>query len=442
MKEPSMEALKTLACDVLKQTQHKGASAAEVEINLADGLSSTVRLGSVETIEYHHDKGVGITVYFGQKKGNASSSDLTMPALFETIDAACYLATHTEADPFAGLAPLEKMAQHYPELDLYHPWNLDASTAIEIATRCEQAGLQLDKTICNSEGATLASHQGTHIYANTQHFAGGYRSSRHSLNCTLIAGTGDTLERDYDYTVARAPQDLKTPESIGAEAAKRALKRLHAQRLKTQQTPVIFAAEVASSLWGHFFSAISGGAIYRKSSFLVDSRGQKIFPDTITITEHPHIKKGLGSAPFDGEGVETQDKIWVQNGVVQDYVLESYYARKLGMVTTGNAGGLHNIRITTSDYDLAQLLQQIGQGLLVTELMGHGINKVTGDYSRGATGFWVEQGTIQYPVHEITIAGNLKTMYQQIIAIGNDIDTRGNIQSGSVWIESMMVGGT
>lgn len=438
--DETVEELKTTAGALIEQARKKGASAAEVAVSSSEGLTCTVRLGSVETVEHHRDRSVGMTVYFGQKKGNASSSDLREASLHETLRSACHIATYTESDPFAGLAPANLMAYHYPDLDLYHPWNLDATSAIQIATACEEAG-RASKEITNSEGASLTSHHGMHVYANTHGFVGGYLSSHHSLNCALIAGEKDNMQRDYYYTVARSPKDLETPESVGKQAAKRAIERLNARRLHTQKVPVLFLAEVAGSLWGHFFSAISGSAIYRKSTFLMESKDQKIFPEHITVTEKPHIKKGMGSAPFDAEGVKTRNKVWIQNGVVQQYVLNSYYARKLGMKTTGNAGGLHNIRITTSPLDLNQLFQKMGKGLLVTELMGHGINKVTGDYSRGAVGFWVENGTIQYPVHEVTIAGNLKDMYKHIVLVGSDVDRRGNIHSGSILIESMTVAG-
>ncbi len=431
----------TLASDILQQAKAQGASSAEVGISSSNGFSVTVRLGEVETVEYNRDKGVGITVYFGQRKGSASTSDTQPDAIKAAVTAACHIARLCGEDNCAGLAEAELLAKNYPDLDLYHPWAIDPEQAIELANNCETQARAFDKRIVNSEGASVASHQGLSVYANTQGFIGSYLSSRHSFNCALVAQDSAGMQRDGSYTVARDPADLENVNVIAKEAGERTVKRLGARRVKTCQAPVVFQAEVARGLIGSLLGAISGGNLYRKASFLVDKLGQAVFAKQVHIYQRPHIPKALGSAPFDGEGVATYDNDLIKEGVLQNYILGSYSARKLGMRSTGNAGGAHNIFINTSDKDLKGLLQLMDTGLFVTDVMGQGVNRVTGDYSRGATGFWVEKGIIQYPVEEITIASNLCEMYQQIIAVGNDIDRRGSIQTGSILIEKMMIAG-
>lgn len=432
----------TLANDVLKMAQAEGASQAEVAISSETGFSVNVRLGEVETVEYNRDKGLGVTVYFGQRTGSASSSDTSLEAVKNAVIAACNIARFTNEDPYTGLADANRMAaQHYPDLDLYHPWSLTPEQAIQMAQECETQARAFDTRIVNSEGASVATHQGMHVYANSHGFNGAYASSRHSLNCSLVAQDSQGMQRDGSYTVARDAADLETIATVAKQAGERTIQRLDARRLTTRQTPVIFHAEIASGLLGCFLSAIAGSSLYRKASFLVDHLGKPVFTDHVHIYERPHLLKGLGSSPFDAEGVATQDRDLVVDGVLQSYLLGSYSARKLGMQSTGNAGGAHNVLIQTSDNNLSDLLKQMHTGLLITELMGQGINLVTGDYSRGAVGFWVENGEIQYPVEEITIAGNLREMFRQIVSVGNDIDKRRSILTGSILLENMMIAG-
>ena len=432
-----------LVDQVLTKCQSKGATSAEAAASAGSGLSTTVRLGNVETIEYNRDKGLNLTVYFGQKKGSASTTDFSEQAINDAIDAACRVAKYTAEDDCAGLADKEFLArtEDIPELDLYHNWNIDAEQAIEICQSCEAAALSHDSRITNSEGGSLSSQQGLRAYGNTNDFIKAYSTTRHSLSCSVIAKDGETMQRDYWYSVARDKNDLDSDSSIGKHAAENAIKRLNGRQIKTCQTPVIFSAEIASGLISSFLGAISGGSLYRKTSFLLDSLGQQVFPEFIHIYEQPHIKKGLGSAPYDAEGVVTRQRDIVTDGIIQSYILGSYSARKLGMQTTGNAGGVNNLTVSTSELSLNDLLKKMNKGLLITELMGQGVNRVTGDYSRGASGFWVEHGEIQYPVEEITVAGNLKQMYQGIIDIGNDVDYRYNVRTGSIFIDNMTVGG-
>ncbi len=430
-----------LAKDMLIIASKMGADQAEVALHASIGLNVTVRLDEVETLEFNRDKAVGVTVYFGKQKGSASTTDISLASLESTVKAACQLAKLTEADPFAGLAEKNEMAKEIKALDLYHPWDLTVDEAVAIAKTCEKSALSLDKKIKNSEGATLASSQGLHVYANSHGFLGSYPTSRHSLSCMVIAQDVQGMERDYQYTVSRQREFLNKPESVGIDAATRALKRLSAKKLPTQRVPVLFHHTIASGFIGHFLSAISGGRLFRKSSFLIDSLHKKIFADNINIIERPHILGGIGSAPFDSDGVATQDKDLVKEGVIASYILSAYSARKLNLPNTANAGGTHNIFVSPTAGDFESLLKTMGRGLVVTEVMGQGINLVTGDYSRGAAGFWVENGEIQYPVHEITIAGNLQNMFKQLVAVGNDIDTRGSIQSGSLLIEEMTLAG-
>jgi len=433
--------LEALAEDALARARKGGASAAEVGASLAGGLSVTVRKGEVETLEHQRDRGFSVTVYFGQRKGSASTSDLAPRAIEETVDKACTIARYTAEDACAGLPDPDCMAADPPDLDLDHPWDLEPDQAVALARDCEAAGLQADERITNTEGGSLSSHRGLRVYANTHGFSGGYASTSHSVSCALIAGKGDHMQRDYWYTLSRCADALESPEAVGRRAAERTLRRLGARKLSTRSVPVIFVAELARGFLGHLVGAVKGGAQYRKASFLLDAAGTQVLPVWMSLEERPHIMRGMGSAPFDAEGVATHDRMLVEAGVLQGYVLSSYSARRLGLRTTGNAGGIHNLRVLGDGRDFAALLQQMGRGLVVTELMGQGVNGVTGDYSRGASGFWVEGGEIAHPVHEVTIAGNLKDLYLDIQAIGSDVDTRGVIQSGSLLIGRMTVAG-
>ena len=433
--------LEQMVEDLLREAREQGASSAEAAVSFDSGLAINVRKGDVETIEHTRDQGLGVTVYFDQRKGSASTSDFRPEAIRETVRAACNIARYTNEDPFSGLADAERMARELPDLDLYHPWDITPETAIELGIRCEQAALELDPRISNTEGAGIDSHSGLHVYGNSHGFIGGYPSSRHSLSCSVIGQQEGSMQRDYWYTVGRKAEDLEPAVEVGRRAAERTLARLGARKISTRQVPVIFRAEVASSLLRSLISAISGSSLYRKASFLLDQLGQPVFPSHIQIQENPLIPGALGSASFDSEGVATYDKQIIHDGVLQTYLLGSYSARKLGLQTTANAGGVHNVSISPGDSDLDGLLRQMGSGLLVTETMGQGVNMVTGDYSRGASGFWVEQGEIQYPVEEITIAGNLKQMFSQLLAVGRDLDLRSSIRTGSLLIEQMTVAG-
>lgn len=426
---------------MLSLAKKYGASQAEVGLHASRGLNVSIRLNEIETLEFNRDKAVGITVYIDQKKGSASTTDISMESLDSTVQAAIALAKLTEKDPFSGLAEMDEMPIQIPHLDLYHPWDLHVSDAIQKAKICEQAAMRADKRIVNSEGASLSSSQGYHVYGNSHGFLGFYPTSRHSLSCVVIAQDAQGMERDHQYTVARDFTLLDSCENVGKEAAERALKRLSAKKLPTQRIPVLFHSTIASSLWGHFIAAISGGRLFRQSSFLLNTLNKMIFPEHIHIYERPLLRGGLGSAPFDNDGVATKDKDFVRKGVIQNYILSAYSARKLNLPNTGNAGGVHNLHIDSTGEDFESLLKKMGHGLVVTELMGQGINLVTGDYSRGAAGFWVENGQIQYPVHEVTIAGNLLNMFKQIAAVGTDTEKRGNIRTGSILIEEMMLAG-
>lgn len=437
----SADDLQQLSAEVLRLAKSVGASAAEAETSLGIGQNVSVRLDEVETIEYNRDKGLSVTVYFGQRRGHASTSDLSAQALKDTVAAACSIARQTAHDEFCGLADAELLAREIPDLDLYHPWDLAVEEAITLARECEAAARQVDARISNSEGASVSTYEGLFCYANSHGFSAGYPTSRHSLSCSVIAEDGDDMQRDYWYSTARAAADLESAAAVGRVAGQRTVRRLGGRKLKTMQAPVLFEAGVASGLLSHFVSAISGGSLYRKSSFLLESLGQQIFAPHIQIREEPRLIKGLASAPFDNEGVTTRPRELVQDGVLQGYLLSSYAARKLNMQTTGNAGGNHNLLLQSGELGLAGLLNTMDRGVLVTELLGHGINMVTGDYSRGAAGFWVENGEIQYPVEEITIAGNLKEMFQQILAVGNDVLVQGSRQTGSMLIERMTIAG-
>ena len=433
--------LRQIAADVLKYAREQGASDCEVEVSEGFGQTVTVRRGEVETIEYNRDKGIGVTVYIGKRRGHASTSDFSVQATRATAGAALSIAKFTASDDYAGLADAELLAREIPELDLFHPWDLPVERAIELAQACEGAAFAVDKRIANSEGASVSMQQSHFAYGNSLGFVGGYPSSRHWISCAVIAGKGDAMQRDDWYASARDPSELEAPEAIGKIAGKRAIQRLGAKKIATMEAPVLFEAPVAATLLGHFVSAASGGSLYRKSSFLVDSLGKEIFAPLVEITDDPHIPRGLASSPFDEEGVASRRRKVVEKGVIQGYFLSSYAARKLGMKSTGNAGGNYNLLLKDTGQDFAQLLKKMDHGLLVTEMLGQGINMVTGDYSRGAAGFWIENGAIAYPVQEITIAGNLKDMFRNIVAVGNDVVKRGSKQCGSVLIERMTVAG-
>lgn len=437
----SIEQLKQITQDILQQAQAAGATACAAEVNQGFGQNVTVRLNQVETIEYNRDKGLGVTCYFGQRRGHASTSDLSATAIRDTVAKALTIAKYTAEDSFAGLPEPEMLARDIPELDLYHPWALPVEEAIALAQTCEAAALAVDPSINNSEGGSISTQESLFVYGNSLGFLAGYPTSRQGVSCAVIAESEAGMQRDYWYSTARAAGQLQSAAEVGRIAGERTLRRLNARKLKTMQAPVIFEAPIATGLLGNFVSAVSGGNLYRKTSFLLDSLGQTVFAPTVQIVERPHIKQALGSSPFDTEGVATQDREVIRDGVLQGYFLSTYTARKLGMHSTGNAGGCHNLIIESSALDFAALLKKMDTGLVVTELLGQGVNPVTGDYSRGAAGFWVEHGEIQYPVEEITIAGNLKDMFKQIVAVGNDVVVRGSRQSGSILIENMTIAG-
>ncbi|EOW9287061.1 metalloprotease PmbA [Vibrio cholerae] len=415
---------------------------AEVAITKSTGLSVSTRMCEVENVEFNSDGALGITVYRGQRKGSASTSDLSEKAIRQTVLAALDIAQYTSADPYAGPAPKELMVQDIPDLDLFHPDEPNPDVAAQIAIAAERAALGYSKKIKQSDGGSYDSHFGIRVYGNSHGLLASYASSRHSISCSVIGeGRNGEMERDYSYTVARHRDDLWTPESVGLQAAENTVSRLDPQKLKTGQFPVMFAADVATGLIGHLVMAISGGNLYRKSSFLLDHLGKTILPTWFNISERPHVMRGLASSPFDSEGVRTQDLEIITDGMLATYLLTSYAARKMNMTPTGHAGGIHNWYVKSTGQNYQQMLKELGTGLLVTEVMGQGVNVVTGDYSRGAAGFWVENGEIKYPVSEITIAGNLKQMLQQIVAVGSDIETRSQIQTGSILIESMKVAG-
>ncbi|CAA9891976.1 peptidase required for the maturation and secretion of the antibiotic peptide MccB17 [Candidatus Methylobacter favarea] len=439
--QQEIERLKNTIQELLDEAVKQGASAAEAGLSQENGLSVSARMGDVETIEHHCDQGLGISVYFGQRKGSASTTDLSPASIKETVSAACSIARYTSADEYAGLPDKDLLATELPDLELYHPWTISADEAIALAIECEDAARSFHPEISNSEGASVNTHQGIRVMGNTLGFLHGYASTRHSLSCSVLARRGDSMQRDYWYSVARDALNLEPAVEVGKKSAQRALRRLEARSLSTRQCPVLYSAEIASGLLGSFIGAISGGNLYRKSSFLLDALGTQVFPEFIHIYEQPYLKGALGSAAYDGEGIVTRARDIVSDGILQSYVLSTYSARKLGMQSTGNAGGVHNLTITPGKLDYQGMLKALNTGLLVTELMGQGVNMVTGDYSRGAAGFWVENGEIQYPVEEITIAGNLKNMFKGIIAVGNDVDYRGNIRTGSILVERMSIAG-
>jgi len=437
----SQERLRQIAAEILEYARMRGATACESDVSEGFGQSVTVRKGEVETIEYNRDKGIGVTVYLGQQRGYASTSDFGREALRATVDAALSIARFTAPDPCAGLPEEHLLAKRYTELDLYYPWELSIGQAIDLAKRCEAAAFAVSPLIKNSEGASVSTQQSHFVAANSLGFMGGYATSRHYISCAVIAGEADNMQRDDWYTSRRDAADLGAAEAIGDYAARRAMARLDARQIDTAKVPVLFEAPLAATLIGNFVHAASGGALYRKASFLVDSLGKPVFSDVVHISERPHLKKGLASSPFDDDGVATNDREVVADGVLQGYFLGTYSARKLGIPTTGNAGGCHNLIVRPAGRDFEGMLKLMDRGLLVTEVLGQGVNYVTGDYSRGAAGYWVEGGRIQYPVQEITIAGNLRDMFRAIVAVGSDVLVRGSKQCGSILVERMTVAG-
>ena len=426
---------------IIAEARRQGASDCEVSVSAGQGLSTTVRQREVETVEFNRDQGFGITVFVGQRKGSASTSAVEEDAIRETVAAALAIARHTSEDECAGLAAPELMARELPDLDLYHPWDIEPEAAIELALRCEAAAFDHDPRIHNADGTSLSSYLGCRVYGNSHGFVGGYASSRHSLSCVMIAEGDGQMQRDYWYDASRIGSALTDGAVIGRRAAERAVSRLGARAVPTCEVPVLFSPELATGLFNHFLAAIAGGNLYRKASFLEGALGQRLFPDWLTLDERPHIPRALGSSAFDGDGLATYAKPFIKDGELVSYVLGTYSGRKLGLPSTANAGGVHNLFVTHGNEDQAALLRRMGRGLLVTELMGQGLNLVTGDYSRGAGGYWVENGEIQFPVQEVTIAGNLRDMFRQILAIGSDLETRGTIRTGSVLIERMTVAG-
>lgn len=438
----SREAMSSIATRALATARRLGASDAEVEVSAAIGQGVTVRRGEVETVEYNRDKGLGITVYFGARRGNASTSDLALDAVDRTVEAACAIARHTAQDDAAGLPDADRLYRgEAPDLDLYHPWGLTVEEAIQIAQRTEAAALAVDRRIGNSEGATVSSYDSDFVLANTRDFLGGFATSKASISCSVVAEDAGGMQRDYWYSTHRNPQALESPEAVGRAAGERTVRRLGARRLPTGEVPVLFEANVAGSLLGHFVTAASGSSLYRHSSFLEGRLGEAIFAPHVRLFENPHLRGEMASAFFDAEGVATAPRYVVEDGVLKGWFLSSYSARKLGLATTGNAGGNHNLLLEPGELDLAGLVKRLHRGFLVTEMMGQGVNPVTGDYSRGAVGFWVEGGAIQFPVEEVTIAGNLFEMYRGIVAVGRDVLVRGSRQSGSILVDRMTIAG-
>jgi PmbA protein len=435
------KALEDIVQGVLNEAKAQGIDQAEVAASHDIGLTATARLGEVESLEYTNDRGIGITVYKAHRKGSASTSDFSPGALQEVVSKACTFAGLTAADEHSGLADAALMASDPPDLDLAHEWNIESDEAIRIAIECEEAGRARDKRITNSEGATVGTSSGIRVYGNTHGFLGSFPKTSHSLSCVVVGEEDGHMERDYWYTAARDPATLESAEAVGRKAAERTVERLGGRKIQTGTSPVLFAPEIARGFIGHAIGAIAGGAQYRRSSFLLDAVGEQIFPDFLQIQSRPHLPGAMASAPYDAEGVATADRDIVIDGVLQGYILSSYSARRLGLTTTGNAGGAQNLLVPGNSGDLKSMLADMGTGLLVNELIGQGVNAVTGDYSRGAVGFWVENGELAYPVHEVTIAGNLKDLYQSIVAIGTDQDLRGGIRCGSVLVEAMKIAG-
>jgi PmbA protein len=436
----SRSELESIAQQVLDYARDEGATSAEADIGIGEGLSVTVRMGELEAIEHQRDKGLGITVYVDQRKGSASTTDFSAQAIKDSVLAACTIARNASSDKYAGLIAAEYLATEIPDLDLYHPWKITPDQATELAIECETAARQIDSRITNADGTLVNSYSGNHVYANSHGFIGGWDWSNHLIDCTVIADENG-MQRDGWYSKARDAEDLEDTQEIARKAAQRTVARLGARKLTTRQAPVLFEASVAGSLFSAFIGAISGGALYRKASFMLDKINQQIFAEHIHIHEDPFLPKAMGSAAFDSDGMATRAHDIVKDGILQSYVLSAYSARKLNLTPTGNAGGVHNLFIEPGNQNLDELIKTMHSGLLVTDMIGFGVNQMTGDYSRGASGFWIENGEIQYPVEEITVAGNLLEMYMQIVAVGNDIDARGNTRTGSVLIENMTVAG-
>jgi len=425
----------------LEQARQQGATAAEAAASQGQGLSVNVRMGEIETIEHTRDRGLVVTVYLGQKMGSASTADYGLASVAEIVEAACNIARHIEDDVCNGLPDVDDLATTFPDLDLYHPWRPSVDDALDAALACEQAALDWDQRIENSEGASVSTHETLGVYGNSLEFIAENRKTRHGISCSVIGRGEGGMQRDYWYTSARRYEDLEAAAAVGKQAAQRTVRRLSSRRVSTDRVPVLFEAPVAASLLSHLVSAISGSALYRKASFLLDQLEQPVFPDWVRVHEQPLLPRASGSAAFDGEGVQTRTRDIVSDGVLTGYVLDSYSARRLDLRTTGNAGGVHNLTLVSGTKSLDELVSDMGRGLLVTELIGFGVNPVTGDYSRGAAGFWVDQGEIQFPVDEITIAGNLKQIFKDFSDVGTDVDTRGNVRCGSILINEMTVAG-
>ena len=436
------QSLESTACGAVGLARGLGADQAEAAISHDEGFSVTVRMGELESVERQRDRGLSVTVYRGGRKGSASTVDYSPDAVEQTVRKAMSIAEFTAEDEYAGLADAELMADKLPDLDLYHPWAIDIAGAEELARRAEDAARGADERIANSEGATVSTGGGVRAYANSHGFCAGFPASSHTLSCSVVAGEDGSLERDYWYTTARVPGELETAESVGETAAGRTIRRLGARQLSTRTVPVVFPAELARGLFGHLVGAITGTSQYRKASFLLDAAGERIFPEFIEIREDPYIPRAMGSAAYDSEGVATRRRTLVEEGVLGGYVLSSYSARRLGMQTTGNAGGVRNLIVAPNGGPLEALLGECPRAFLVGELLGQGVNMVTGDYSRGAAGFWVEEGVIVHPVHEVTLAGNLRDVFMGILKVGSDVDTRGGIRCGSVLVEGLTVAGT
>jgi PmbA protein len=433
--------LERVAAAILAAARSGGATAAETEVSQAIGQSVTVRRGEVETIAYNRDKGITVTVYVGQRRGQSSTADFGDASIRAAVDKALAIARYTAEDACAGLADPARLARSWPDLELYHPWALSVDDAIALGREAERAALAVDPRLVNSEGATVARGESEFVYANSNGFVGGWRGSRHHIDCAVIGAHGGAMQRDYWYTASRVPGELLPAAEVGRIAGERTARRLDARKLGTLECPVLFEAPEAADLIGSFVHAVSGGSLYRKASFLLDALGTEVFSPIVSIREEPHLPRARGSAPFDGEGVATAPRDVVRDGVLKGYFLGSYSARKLGMATTGNAGGAHNLVVAHGDDDLDGLMRRMGRGLFVTEQLGQGVNLVTGDYSRGAAGFWVEDGAIAYPVEEITIAGNLKDVFRDVVAVGRDVDRRGSRHVGSILVGRMTVAG-
>lgn len=435
---PDLESIIRAALD---EAGKLGVDQAEVAASHDVGLSATARLGEVENLEYTNDRGIGVTVYRNRRKGSASTSETTPEAIREVVRKACSFAEYTAEDKYSGLADAELMCDDISDLDLDHPWDIDAEQAIALAIECETAGRDADPRINNSEGATVASNRGVRAYGNTHGFVGSFGKTSHSMTCVLLAGKDGEMQRDYYYTAAREPAELEAAAAVGLEAARRTVDRLGSRKIETTSAPVLFVPELARGFIGHAIGGLMGGAQYRKASFLLDAKGETLLPSFVDVVERPHIPRGMASAPYDAEGVGTWDRDVIAGGVIADYILSSYSARRLGLQTTADAGGPQNLVVSSNAGDLAELTAEMGTGLIVEELIGHGVNNVTGDYSRGAAGHWVENGEIQYPVHEVTIAGNLRELYGRVERIGSDVDSRGGIRCGSLLVGEMTIAG-